>query len=100
MEGETADPNRRSIFELKSGSVPKYGVWINHAVQVHVYDMLLSSLYGENRTGSSMIFYSQDKQGELRNVAPAPFMEQHILMVRNCIVSEFKALAEGKIRYN
>ena len=96
MEGETDDPNRRSIFELKSGSLPKYGVWINHAVQVHIYDMLLSSLYGENRTGSSMIFYSQDKQGELRNVAPAPFMEQHILMVRNCIVSEFKALAEGR----
>lgn len=97
LEGETDDPNRRSIFELKSGSVPKYGVWINHAVQVHVYDMLLSSLYGYSRTGSSMIFYSQDKKGELRNIAPAPFMEQHILMVRNCIVSEYKALAEGNI---
>lgn len=97
LEGETDDPNRRSIFELKSGSLPKYGVWVNHAVQVHIYDLLLSSLYGDNRTGSSMIFYSQDKQGELRNVAPAPFMEQHIMMVRNCIVSEFKALAEGTI---
>lgn len=97
LEGETDDPNRRSIFELKSGSLPRYGVWINHAVQVHIYDMLLSSLFGENRSGSSMIFYSQDKQGELRNVPSAPFMEQHILMVRNCIVSEFKALAEGQI---
>ncbi|MBI9032451.1 ATP-dependent helicase [bacterium] len=97
LEGETDDSNRRSIFELKSGSVPKFGVWINHAIQVHIYDMLLSSLYGEGRTGSSMIFYSQDKQGELRNIAPAPFMEQHILMVRNCIVSEFKALAEGSL---
>ncbi len=97
LEDETDEPNRRSIFELKSGSLPKYGVWVNHAVQVHVYDMLLSSLYGENRSGSSMIFYSQDKQGELRNVAPAPYMEQHILMVRNCIVSEFKALAQGTI---
>lgn len=97
LEGETDDPNRRSIFELKSGSLPKYGVWINHAVQVHIYDMLLSSLYGANRTGSSMIFYSQDKQGQLRNVAPAPYMEQHILMVRNCIISEFRSLAEGTL---
>jgi len=59
--------------------------------------MLLSSLYGASRTGSSMIFYSQDKQGQLRNVAPAPYMEQHILMVRNCIVSEFRAIAEGSL---
>lgn len=97
LEDETDDPNRRSIFELKSGSLPQYGVWINHAVQVYVYDMLLRSLYGETRTGSSMIFYSKDKKEELRNVPPAPFMEQHILMVRNCIVSEFKAIAEGRI---
>lgn len=97
IEGESDDPNRRSIFELKSGSMPRHNVWINHAVQVYVYDMLLKSNFGENRTGSSMIFYSSDEKGALRVVTPAPFMEQHILMVRNCIVSEYKALAEGKL---
>ncbi|MFA7056680.1 MAG: ATP-dependent helicase [Candidatus Cloacimonadales bacterium] len=97
IEGETDDSNRLSIFELKSGSVPKYNVWINHAVQVYIYDMLLKSNFGESRTGSSMIFYSSDQQGELRVVTPAPFMEQHILMVRNCLVSEYKALAEGRL---
>lgn len=97
LENETDDINRRSIFELKSGSVPKFGVWINHAVQVYIYDMLLTSLYGKSRTGSSMIFYSKDKHKELRSVPPAPYMEQHILMIRNCIVSEFKAIAEEEI---
>lgn len=97
LEDETEDGKRHSIFELKSGSLPKYGVWINHAVQVYIYDMLLNSLFGNSRSGSSMIFYSQDKNAELRNVAPAPYMEQHILMLRNCIVSEFKAFAEGEI---
>ncbi len=97
LENETDDANRKSIFELKSGSLPRFGVWINHAVQVHIYDMLLSSLYGRARSGSSMIFYSKDKQGQLRNVPPAPYMEQHILMVRNCLVSEFRAFAQGEI---
>ena len=96
IEGESDDPNRRSIFELKSGRLPNYGVWKGHEIQVAVYDLLLKSTFGKERSGTSMIFYSGDKKGELRNVTTFPIVEQHLLMVRNCIIKSLHDIAERK----
>ncbi len=88
IEGENNDPKRKSIFELKSGKAPYNGVWKSHEVQVVIYNLLLESTFGQDRSGSSMIFYSCDNKAELRNVTSNTYLEQHILMLRNCIVSD------------
>lgn len=96
IEGETDNPNRRSIFELKSSKIPQSLAWKSHEIQVNIYDLLLESTFGSKRTGSSMIFYSKDKNNSLRTITSAPFLKKHILMVRNSIVSYLFLIANSK----
>jgi DNA replication ATP-dependent helicase Dna2 len=91
----TFDENRKDVFELKSGKPPMQDVLENNRMQVVVYNLLLRSVFGEKRTGTSSIFYSQKILDPLINVANFTQLEQEVLMVRNCIVAMDYHLAKG-----
>ncbi|MBL7999517.1 MAG: AAA family ATPase [Candidatus Kapabacteria bacterium] len=96
----STDDKRKTVIELKSGSAPKPtfhqsqakngtaadGMWMNHAVQVSCYNMLLDSAY-TGRTGDSQILYSKAGEYPLRNAPNVTAIRQRILAVRNRIIT-------------
>ncbi len=89
------DPLHKDIVELKSGSSPDSGVWENHKMQVICYNMLLKSMYGETRKGSSYILYSGNSETPVREVPFISGYEKEICMIRNQIVSLVWDIAGG-----
>ncbi len=77
------DPDRKNVIELKSGRVPKFGVWKQEEMQVTAYNMLLRSTFGSNRTGESSIFYSAAENTPFRSVSPDTSKEIEFLNGRN-----------------
>lgn len=77
----------KTVFELKSGKAPQSGVWKNHSAQVICYDLLLKSVFGEKREGSSLIFYSGAQNNPLRDVPIYKTETYNVHMLRNMIVS-------------
>jgi len=90
------DPHRKSIFELKTANPPKYSTWQNHYAQVMGYNMLLRSVYGEQKSGESMIFYSKTPEDRLRNVTYSELSTRQITMCRNIIVGKLFQLTSGQ----
>lgn len=77
----------KDIFELKSGKAPNGDqVWINNQVQVVCYHLLLRSVFGDRRHGTSAVFYSAAQAMPLRNVAANAHFEAQVQFVRNMIV--------------
>ncbi|MET6999306.1 DEAD/DEAH box helicase [Chitinophaga defluvii] len=87
------DPNRKEIFELKSGRAPDFNTWKNHEMQVIGYNLLLKSAFGPERTGSSAILYSVAANTPLRNVTSTSLGENNLLTLRNEVVSQLLRLA-------
>lgn len=90
------DPLRKDIFELKSGNAPNNGrCKMEHGMQVVGYNMLLESVFGPQRSGTSAVIYSgADRQVE-RNVAISPSVRARLLRLRNEVVSGILRLADG-----
>ncbi|MCB0695311.1 MAG: AAA family ATPase [Chitinophagales bacterium] len=87
----------KDIFELKSGGHPNDDtVWINNQVQVVCYQLLLQSVFGRKRFGTSAVFYSAAKSQPMRNVASSPHFEARVQFVRNMVVRGIFDLAMGK----
>ncbi|MBK7341679.1 MAG: PD-(D/E)XK nuclease family protein [Saprospiraceae bacterium] len=88
----------KDIFELKSGKAPKGDqVWINNQVQVVCYHLLLRSVFGDRRHGTSAVFYSSSPALPLRNVAPNAHFEAEVQFVRNMIVRGIFDLAKNNL---
>lgn len=89
------DPLLKNIYELKSGRAPGgTALWRANQVQVACYDMLLTSVYGPGRRGTSALFYSSARKAPLRNFLSSPSDREAILSLRNEIVSRIYRLAE------
>lgn len=93
---DKSDPQRKEIFELKSGRAPEYGMWKNHEMQVTGYNLLLQSAFGNERRGSSAILYSAATDTPLRNVSSKHQAENELLALRNDVVSQLLHLAAGE----
>ena len=96
---DSENANYKGIFELKSGKSPHYEVWENHRAQVACYDLILKSVYGKDRSGHSMIFYSAAEKDPLRNVFIKESVIMRIIMLRNHIVSNIFKLGEGELDF-
>lgn len=89
------DPLLKNIYELKSGRAPAgTALWRANQMQVACYDMLLTSVYGPQRRGTSALFYSSARQAPLRNFLSSPSDREAIVALRNEIVSTVYRLAE------
>lgn len=106
----TAEPSRKTVVELKSGSAPKpdaasrlyedqqplpLGMWANHYAQITCYNLLLDSAY-PGRTGDSSVLYSADRVRPLRNAPNIIPAKAAVLNVRNRIVAAEYGLINRK----
>ncbi|SHL89666.1 Superfamily I DNA and/or RNA helicase [Chitinophaga jiangningensis] len=96
MAEDDTDPNRKEIFELKSGKAPDFNTWKNHEMQVVGYNLLLRSAFGRKRKGSSAILYSGAQAQPLRNVSSTHAGENALLQLRNEVVAMLLRLAAGE----
>ncbi len=96
MAEDATDPNRKEIFELKSGKAPEFNTWKNHEMQVVGYNLLLRSAFGRQRKGSSAILYSAAEAQPLRNVSSTHASENALLQLRNEVVAMLLRLAAGE----
>mgnify|MGYP001485664970 CR=1 FL=1 len=97
MVEDASDSNRKDVFELKSGSSPKYDTWPNNRFQVLGYNLLLGQTYGKTRIGNSGIFYSAADLNPLRDIATNKAMERDYLYVRNIIVTILHKMGRGSL---
>ncbi len=111
LENE-AVPSQKDVIELKSGKAPTItktallgkppkpvpiGMWYNNFAQITCYNMLLDSAY-KNRTGNSAILYSAVVTDSYRNAVNSQYTKWQIVHLRNQIVAEILALANGSSR--
>lgn len=103
------DLNRKDIIELKSGGPPEIsysvitpvgeriqtGIWNNHFAQAICYNMLLDSSF-DNRTGSSLIFYSKDENYPLRNAPNIVHKKKEVVHNRNWIIALERGILAGR----
>ena len=89
------DPLLKNIYELKSGKAPSGTMlWRANQIQVACYDMLLSSVYGPQRRGTSALFYSSAAANPLRNFLSSRSDRELIIALRNEIIALVYRLAE------
>ena len=91
------DENIKTIFELKSGKSHHQNIWQNHYAQMMGYNLLLKSVFDDQRKIHSSILYSQARQKPLRNVAPSDEIYAQFLMCRNVIVDNIYKIANHKM---
>ena len=89
-------PLRKDIYELKSGKAPSGDLlWKGNAMQVACYNMLLESTYGQDRRGTSAVFYSGCAGAPLRNYLSTIEDKKSICLLRNRIVRMVYDMACG-----
>ncbi len=87
---------RKDIYELKSGKAPSGDMlWKGNAMQVACYNMLLESTYGQDRRGTSAVFYSACAGAPLRNYMSTIEDKKNICLLRNKIVRMVYDMACG-----
>lgn len=103
--------NLKNIVELKSGNFPENPVefcitknisfytplWYSHYAQTVGYNLLADSVW-ENRRGSSMILYSQDKTKPLREAVNQEFAKQDFIRSRNWAFFFENSIASGNFK--
>lgn len=80
------DETQASIVELKSGSpfmVNQYGLSNNHYHQTLLYDMLISSVYGNRLSRKNFILYSKELGNNLRYAPGLKTQQRETIKVRN-----------------
>lgn len=68
-------PDGKVPLELKTGSMPKEGVWPGHRVQLGAYALLMEEKYGKPVDEGFVVYL--DKQ-ERRHIAINPFLKQEV----------------------
>ena len=63
-------------IELKTGSIPKEGVWPSHKIQAAAYMMMLNEVHGQKLAQKAVVRYLD--AGEEREVILNPFLEMEI----------------------
>lgn len=103
--------NLKHIVELKSGNFPENPVefrivkdisfftplWHSHYAQTIGYNLLADSVW-ENRKGSSMILYSQDKIKPLREAVNQEFAKQDFIRSRNWVFFFENSITSGNFK--
>ena len=83
---QTDDLRQNNIIELKSGSAfgaNTYGIAKNHYVQTLLYDLMISSSFGNHASASNYILYSKLKDNPLRYAPTVRNQQLEALYVRN-----------------
>ncbi len=93
------EPLKKEIVELKSGSPPNYGAWKNDSMQAVGYDLMLQSVFGNERRGSNNIFYSSSPDNMYRNIIRSENLESEFCKLRNLIVLEIIRQANGNYSF-
>ncbi|MDP3765329.1 MAG: CRISPR-associated protein Cas4, partial [Nanoarchaeota archaeon] len=75
-------------IELKTGKMPKDGVWPNHRIQIAAYAMLLEEKF-QTKVKDGFINYLDAK--ESRRIAINPFMREEIIQ----LISEIQILLKN-----
>jgi DNA replication ATP-dependent helicase Dna2 len=78
-----AEEWRRDVYELKSGKPPASGTWPQDRAQTTAYDLLLDSVSGEKRRGTTALLYPRDEAHPLRVCDSTLGERQRLLMNRN-----------------
>ena len=76
-------------FELKTGSMPREGVWASHRIQIVAYSLLLQEKFNMP-IKEGFVFYLDTKQK--RRITINPFMKEEVMR----LVNEVTALLENK----
>ena len=66
--------------EIKTGRVPRAGVWPDHRLQVAAYMMLINEKFN-SEVKEGLVRYV--KENQTRQISYNPFMEHEVLGVRN-----------------
>ncbi|MDD4155693.1 MAG: AAA domain-containing protein [Candidatus Cloacimonetes bacterium] len=90
------DKNYKTILELKSGKPHYNHLWQNNFTQVTAYNLLLKSVFGNSRTGNSILLYSKAENDPLRNVPYSQSTAEQILLCRNIIINEIFKFADDE----
>ncbi|MEZ4960561.1 MAG: AAA domain-containing protein [Saprospiraceae bacterium] len=94
--------NRSAIIELKSGKpfmANRYGIGASHFIQTLLYDLMVSSTFGEGVQPASYILYSGLETNQLRYAPPVKSEQHEALQIRNQLVALDHQLAaiKGKV---
>ncbi len=92
------DPLKKEIVELKSGTPPQNGAWVNDMMQAVGYDLMLQSVFGKDRKGSNNILYSASPEKTYRNIIRNTDYEINFCKVRNLIICEIFNQATGNFK--
>jgi hypothetical protein len=96
MVEDDTDALRKDIYELKSGKAPLNGrCKPEHGMQVVGYNMLLESVFGHRRSGTSAVIYSKAETGVERNVTISQTVRWGLLRLRNEVVAGILGIARG-----
>ena len=71
-------------FELKTGKMPKDGVWPSHRIQIAAYSLLLQEKFNKP-IKEGFVFYLDSK--EKRHIAINPFMKEEVKQIVNEVIS-------------
>ena len=71
-------------FELKTGSMPKDGVWPSHRIQIAAYSLLLQEKF-KQEIKEGFVFYLDAKQK--RRIAINPFMKEEVKDIVNKVIA-------------
>lgn len=94
---DDANAFRKDIYELKSGKAPQNGrCKPEHGMQVVAYNMLLESVFGPGRSGTSAVIYSKADAGVERNVAMNASVRRSLMRLRNEVVADLLGIARGE----
>lgn len=94
---DDGDALRKDIYELKSGKAPQNGrCKMEHGMQVVGYNMLLESVFGPQRSGTSAVIYSKAATGVERNVAMSQSVRSSLMRLRNEVVADIIGIARGE----
>jgi CRISPR-associated protein Cas4 len=87
---EVHDNTKFIPFELKTGSMPRFGVWPGHSIQILSYVFLLREKLNNPDINEGIVYYLD--QNEKRKVIANPFSESELLK----LVSDVTTMIESK----
>jgi CRISPR-associated protein Cas4 len=82
-------PDGQIPIELKTGSMPKEGVWPGHRIQLGAYALLMEEKFGKEIKEGFVVYL--DKQ-ERRHIAINPYLKQEVKDIKDKV----RELLEGK----
>lgn len=89
-------PTEYGLFELKSGSPPKNGVWPNNAAQAQLYQLMLEAFSdGRIRATTGVLYSKAAPDIALRAVSENPAQHRALIQLRNLLAAIEFMLAQS-----